>query len=324
MESEGIPYFLLMCQLDDKWDLIEAEYGLKGFAIVVKLYQKIYGAKGYYCEWTNEIELLFSRRVCGFPAGSNLVSEIVQAALKRNLFSQVLFDKYHILTSHGIQKHYVDVTKRRLNVKMKKEYLLLEVAQIPKNVDIIGKNVDRNEENVSRKSISKVKGSKEKKRRVKDSSSELDKVDSKPVAEEPLAGQLQLNMTPKETIPIITLPLNDKREYPIYESNLSEWTDLYPAVDILQQLRNMRGWLTSNPRKRKTIMGINDFITTWLCKEQDKGHSSIAAAKPEVKQSRFVNFEQRNWDFENLEQLERERRRKNHQSQNQEDKPITP
>ena len=71
--------------------------------------------------------------------------------------------------------------------------------------------------------------------------------------------------------PVITLPLNDKSEYAVLQSDVLEWQNLYPAVDIEQCLRNMRGWLLSNPKKRKTKRGIHRFITTWLQKEQDKG-----------------------------------------------------
>ena len=46
---------------------------------------------------------------------------------------------------------------------------------------------------------------------------------------------------------------------------------LYPAVDVIQQLRQMRAWLIANPRKKKTKSGINRFIVTWLSKEQDRG-----------------------------------------------------
>ena len=59
---------------------------------------------------------------------------------------------------------------------------------------------------------------------------------------------------------------------------------MYPAVDVIQQLRNMRGWLDANPAKRKTKRGINAFIVRWLAKEQDKGGTQPAqysrAAKP--------------------------------------------
>lgn len=71
--------------------------------------------------------------------------------------------------------------------------------------------------------------------------------------------------------PVITLPLNDGSEYPVSQEQCQEWAGLYPAVDVIQQLRGMRGWLLSNPTKRKTQRGILRFITSWLSKEQDKG-----------------------------------------------------
>ncbi len=55
----GLDYFELNCQLEEKIRLIQAEFGLKGFAVVVKLYQKIYGEFGYYCEWSEDSLLLF-------------------------------------------------------------------------------------------------------------------------------------------------------------------------------------------------------------------------------------------------------------------------
>lgn len=78
-----------------------------------------------------------------------------------------------------------------------------------------------------------------------------------------------------DSAPVITLPLNDKSEYPISEEQCQEWAGLYPAVDVMQQLRNMRGWLDANPTRRKTRNGIKRFITGWLSKEQNRaGHSA--------------------------------------------------
>ena len=71
--------------------------------------------------------------------------------------------------------------------------------------------------------------------------------------------------------PVIFLPLNDGTEYPVLQEQCHEWAGLYPAVDVIQQLRQMRAWLIANPRKKKTKSGINRFIVTWLSKEQDRG-----------------------------------------------------
>ena len=73
------------------------------------------------------------------------------------------------------------------------------------------------------------------------------------------------------TPPVIQLPLNDGTEYEVSVEQCHEWAGLYPAVDVIQQLREMRGWLDANPKKKKTRAGIKAFITRWLGKEQDKG-----------------------------------------------------
>ena len=71
----------------------------------------------------------------------------------------------------------------------------------------------------------------------------------------------------------IKLSLNDGSEYQVKESQVEEWTELYQAVNIKQELRKMRGWLDANPHRRKTSRGILRFITNWLSKEQDQGGS---------------------------------------------------
>jgi len=71
---------------------------------------------------------------------------------------------------------------------------------------------------------------------------------------------------------VISITLNDKTEYPITEADVAGWQDLYPAVDIVQELRKMKGWADANPAKRKTKAGIKRFINAWLAKEQDRYH----------------------------------------------------
>lgn len=135
----GIDYFPLDVTLDEKIELIEAQFGLTGFAVIVKLLQKIYGGEGYYAEWTNEIALLFARKI---GANGNAVSDIVNAAIKRGIFDKTLYDKYQILTSKGIQKRYFEAVSRRKNVEVKGTYLLIDVTVFLKNVNILGQNVN--------------------------------------------------------------------------------------------------------------------------------------------------------------------------------------
>lgn len=71
--------------------------------------------------------------------------------------------------------------------------------------------------------------------------------------------------------PVISLLLNTGEEYPITQSDINAWMELYPAVNVMQELRNMKGWCDANPKKRKTASGIKRFINSWLSKEQNKG-----------------------------------------------------
>lgn len=71
--------------------------------------------------------------------------------------------------------------------------------------------------------------------------------------------------------PVISLPLNDGTFFDVSENDRAKWSQLYPNVDVLQQLRNMAGWCDANPTKRKTRGGVKRFIAAWLAREQDKG-----------------------------------------------------
>ena len=60
--TEGIPYFSLDCRFDDKLEEIEDMFGMKGLGIIIKLFQKIYGIHGYYCEWNDRVASRFANR----------------------------------------------------------------------------------------------------------------------------------------------------------------------------------------------------------------------------------------------------------------------
>jgi len=165
--KNGIDYFPFNVHLGDDFELIEAEFGLTGFAVVVKLFQKIYGGQGYYCEWTNDVALLFGKKI---GLGDNAVSEIVKAAIRRGIFDENLYKKYHILTSQGIQDRYLEAVNRRKKVEIEKQYLLINVRNLPDNVHINEVNVDINSKNVNINPKIKEKKSKEKKRKTEESS----------------------------------------------------------------------------------------------------------------------------------------------------------
>ncbi len=157
----GLDYFELDCHMDEKVRLIQAEYGLKGFAVFVKLLQEIYGGLGYYCEWTQDRELLFASEN-GLNSGSlQLLRDIVSACIRRNIFSERLFKEYGILTSSGVQKQYLKSTVKREVVELKKEYLLISVPENSKNVVINSISSDINSISDGRNEQSREKKSRE-------------------------------------------------------------------------------------------------------------------------------------------------------------------
>ena len=169
-QKAGVEYFPLDVENDDKLDLIEAEFGLTGFAVIVKLYQRIYKL-GYYCEWNDEVALLFGKRL---GTGGKAVSEIVSAAIRRKLFDEEIYRKYGVLTSRGIQKRYFEIVARRKNVEVEQRYLLVSRDLIPVNVNIMYAETPVNvntmqaetPENAYRSTQSKVKESKVKESKV--------------------------------------------------------------------------------------------------------------------------------------------------------------
>lgn len=120
--KQGVDYFPLDVHLDDKFKFIEIKYKLEGFAILVKLFQKIYSC-GYWYKWTDDEALLFSDEV---RADYQLVVNVVNECLEREVFDKGLHTTYNILTSKGIQKRYKEIVRRRKDVEVIEEYLLIE------------------------------------------------------------------------------------------------------------------------------------------------------------------------------------------------------
>lgn len=84
------------------------------------------------------------------------------------------------------------------------------------------------------------------------------------------------NDTCNDTLPtklsnvFITIITNTKEEYPIEFNLVTQYKELYPNVDVEQELKKMKAWSISNPSKRKTKRGMLKFVNNWLSREQDK------------------------------------------------------
>lgn len=142
-QKAGLNYFPLDTDIDqdDKIALIEAKYGIIGFGIIIKLFKKIYSSNGYYYDWNEQTQLLFSKSI---GLDFNKIIEIIDDAIKWNLFDKKLWKTYKILTSKRIQKTYLEATGRRKEVEIIKEYIVNGVNDYinKDNVYIYSKNDD--------------------------------------------------------------------------------------------------------------------------------------------------------------------------------------
>lgn len=148
MNKQSIDFFPFATDFfdDDKIALIEAEFGIKGSYVAIKLLCKIYGSEGYYCRWGEDECLLFARRL-GAEFVPGTVKEIVRGLVRRSFFDEGVLDSFHVLTSRAIQERYLYSCKRRQVCEIRKDILLADVSQYP-NVNIIGENVNISSENV--------------------------------------------------------------------------------------------------------------------------------------------------------------------------------
>lgn len=98
--------------------------------------------------------------------------------------------------------------------------------------------------------------------------------------------------------------LNDGTEYAVSENDVVTYQQLYPGIDVRQELRNIQAWCLSNPKNRKTRNGAKRFLNGWLSRAQDSSRPEKKAAST----NKFNNFHQRTYDYEKLEKqlLERD------------------
>lgn len=138
---DGLKTFPMPTGQTDSEKMIEAEFGIKGYAVLMKLYQAIY-SRGYYMKWDIDTKLLFIRDYYLTEIGGNLVSEIVAACVRRGVFDSALYEQYEILTSSRIEETFLNAKQRSTKVIMDKNYALPIVYTFIDNANKKGKVVN--------------------------------------------------------------------------------------------------------------------------------------------------------------------------------------
>lgn len=151
--KSGVDYFPLDVNIDDKVRFVQAKHGLTGFAVWVKLLQKIY-SESFWLQWEEENAILLADEI---NVDINEVNDIINSMLCWNVFCKCMYENYCILTSQGLQKRYFKITERRKKIEIVKEFMLIDVKPQPKQEFVY---VDINSINTNISTQSKVKESK--------------------------------------------------------------------------------------------------------------------------------------------------------------------
>lgn len=280
-QKNGLDYFPLDVDMDqdDKVALIEAQHGIAGFAIVVKLLMKIY-KNSYFYEWTEKEQLLFSKRV---NVDINSVNVVINDCVKWGLFDSNLLETHKILTSKGVQRRYLEAVGRRQKVEMEGKYLLLddEVVNVYKNLVI----VDINPVNVDINPQSKVKKSKVKKSKVNNNSDDV--VDNSYVD----FFNNNFHLITQFELETLNSFIEDGLDEEVILLALEKAVE--NGVRTIKYVKAiLQSWLENGV---KTIEAVKAFDEEFKRKQKTKSNASTS------KTSAFNDYTQRQYDYDDLE-----------------------
>lgn len=137
----GLDYFPHDTHTDEDTalQLLEAEFGLDGYAVYFKLLESIY-AQGYAKQWGEDECLLFAKKMGTVTVPK--LSEIIKGCIRRSLFDEGVYNLFQILTSKAIQLRWLEAKRKDVSAIDPKVCLIEQTA---KGVSSPRKN-DKNEE----------------------------------------------------------------------------------------------------------------------------------------------------------------------------------
>lgn len=136
----GLDYFPHDTHTDEDTalQLLEAEFGLDGYAVYFKLLESIY-AQGYAKQWGEDECLLFAKKMGAVTVPK--LSEIIKGCIRRSLFDEGVYNLFQILTSKAIQLRWLEAKRKDVSAIDPKVCLIEQTA---KGVSSPQKN-DKNE-----------------------------------------------------------------------------------------------------------------------------------------------------------------------------------
>lgn len=261
-KQDGLKYFSFDTDFfyaDKRIKRLRSRYGSDGLIFYIYLLTEIY-RNGYYIRWDEDS---IDDAIDDLNLTEGLIEQVMTFLVGRSLLNRsTLANSDTIITSPGIQKRYQEAVKSlKREVVVEADIWLLGKEETASFIKVIHnsvfseKNENKSEKNESKSEINHTK-------EIKENESILNKTKEDMVCPEP--------ENPASEPPVMTIILNTKEEFPFYQSDIDQYSELYPAVDVLQEFRKMKGWCMDNPSRRKTKRGIRKFVNSWLSRAQDR------------------------------------------------------
>jgi len=253
--KEGLDYFPLDVDLDDKIYMVECELGLTGFALLIKLFIKIY-KNGYYVNWNEKIAKIFARQN---NIEVDVVNRFLDVCINEKIINGALYEKYNILTSRGIQKRYLEAAKRRKEIALIKEYMCIKNVEKSINANINWIDVNNNSINVDDNKQSRVEKSR------------VDK-SIKEVQNQPFKTLIKKG---KEKRPANEIEFDFElwSWHGIDDDIKDKWAKIFPNVEIEIELNKIRVYFKKYPGHKKMIEekfhnNYAIYIFDWLARAE--------------------------------------------------------
>lgn len=227
--KQGIDYFPLSVDFlrDIKVRKIKRACGPYTVEILLCLLGNIYRETGYYIGWDEDTMFLVADEV---GAKEGLVEETVNKAVQVGFFNQEKFNEYKILTSNGIQKRYLEATKKRKEVVISDIYLVNDTI---KEEETLVNGVDNEQSKVNKSKVNKSKVDKSKVNKNKKEKPAVQLSSEKDFLENPLGD--------KKTAELIAYySKNVSLATPVNMTNLAyDLKDFNGDLDLLKEAINI-------------------------------------------------------------------------------------
>ena len=229
---------------DKKIRRLRAKYGNDGIVVYIYLLCLIYGDKGYYVEYDEDLVLDISDEL---NISESSTRQILKYLLNRSLLCEIhdskLVKPVTIISAKSIQRRFQEAKKGgKRNVLVKAGYWLLEKAEtlgfikVFVDADYSEKNEDFSGNNYSKSGNNSTKESKVNKSKLKC---------------------------------VLEIPCKNG-SFTVDEDYYKELTHTYQNMDVIESLKALRAYMLSNPEKQRNKNAVVGCIEWWLSGDEEK------------------------------------------------------